>query len=784
MPLRLLCLALLTAAAHAAPASEPSADDIAAMLPESPRGFGRPASDRKAWADLAGAEVCREAVERAEEHRKAPVPVADDALYLDFSRTGNRSRYQRVVFRRLRRLVDLVLAECARADGRYVDAIAATVAAYDADRSWLLPAHDRGLANFRGERVDIDLMASHVGHNLAMAAWLLDDRLGEPTRRLIDENLRRRIVTPYLDMIAGRRKPNWWITCTNNWNAVCHAGVVGTALATVEDRPARARIAAAAIKNSRRFLAGFTDDGYCSEGVSYWNYGFGYFTLLAECIRQHTGGRVDMLAWPASREPAAFGRRIEIHGGVYPAFADCPVGRRPSATLRHFLGRRFGWGAPPEDDALFRRADGRLPHVVMHLFPNAATQAPPPTKPRPPLPPRTWFDDAGILICRPGDNGARRLAVALKGGHNGEHHNHNDVGSYVAVVEDAAILLDPGSEVYTARTFSKRRYESNVLNSFGHPVPRLAGRLQQAGGKARAKVLSTDFTDEADTLTLDLTSAYDVKQLARLTRTFVYDRGGDGSLTVTDEAELNEPAAFETALITADHWKRQGDAALLVYDVRRAVRVTIDTAGAGFELDETVIDEDVNGGIRPRRIAVRLAEPARRAKVTMMIVPADNPLTADGPLANGGFEHGSLGWRLSDDGMSEVSTKQAASGKRSLRVHDASGTDGSSVRSHRIAVPDGRKLRLEGKARVVSGSGVGVYVYYYDAGGRRLNETDARGHVAPVLSLDRASDAFRPFAADLDVPDGATELAIWIHSYNSARVTAYIDDLAVREFGN
>ena len=104
--------------------------------------------------------------------------------------------------------------------------------------------------------------------------------------------------------------------------------------------------------------------------------------------------------------------------------------------------------------------------------------------------------------------------MALKGGNNGENHNHNDVGSYVVVSGGRAVLLDPGSEIYTARTFSRDRYESPVLSSFGHPVPLVAGRLQRTGAAARGRVVRTDFTDEQDTLVLDIASAYDEPALS------------------------------------------------------------------------------------------------------------------------------------------------------------------------------------------------------------------------------------------------------------------------------
>jgi len=213
------------------------------------------------------------------------------------------------------------------------------------------------------------------------------------------------------------------------------------------------------------------------------------------------------------------------------------------------------------------------------------------------------------------------MGVAMKGGHNAEHHNHNDVGSYIVVVGKRPVLVDPGAEVYTSRTFSGRRYESNVLNSYGHPVPRVAGRLQKTGGKARGKVVRTGFTDAADTLVLDLRSAYGVKEAETLERTFVYRRAGAGSLTVTDEVAFTKPQAFETALITLGKWKHEKPAALVVSDSGEAVRVEIEVTGGEFEVTAEEIKEDVRTHSLPTRIAIRMKQPVAKATVRMTIAP-------------------------------------------------------------------------------------------------------------------------------------------------------------------
>jgi len=635
MPMRtLLCVATLLVCAtvlSAKPAAKaagagkgPEADRVkavSAMLPEKPAGFGRPITDRAAWETLAKAGAFKSTVTRAAAAAAEPMPDQPDDLYLDFSRTGNRSRWQNVAGRRRGRIAQFALAECFENKGRFIQPLEETIAAVCAERTWVMPAHDRGLANFKGTGITIDLGSSHLGVDLATADYLVGPRLSATSRRILRENLRRRILDPFLRMLDGRQKKDWWMTGTNNWNTVCLANVTGTALAVAESPAERARFVVAGETYSRYFLRGFTPDGYCSEGVGYWGYGFGHYLLLAEAMYQATSGGVDLFARKEALAPARYASRIKITGGVYPAFADCGVTARPDPRMVHFVARRFGLGGDPAKDAMLVGPNRGLFAAVAYSFPNSATKAPPVKGEAPGPGIRTWFKDAGVLIGRPADGAACRMGVAMKGGHNAEHHNHNDVGSYIVVVGKRPVLVDPGAEVYTGRTFSGRRYESNVLNSYGHPVPRIAGRLQKTGGKARGKVVRTEFTDAADTLVLDLRPAYGVKEAETLERTFVYSRAGAGSLTVTDEVAFTKPQAFETALVTLGKWKHEKPAALIVSDSGEAVRVEIEVTGGEFEVTAEEIKEDVRTHSLPTRIAIRMKQPVAKATVRMTIAP-------------------------------------------------------------------------------------------------------------------------------------------------------------------
>lgn len=579
---------------------------------------------------------------------------------------------------------------------------------------------------------------------------------------------------------------------TNNWNAVCLAGVTGTALALIDDRAERAFFVAAAEEYSKNFLRGFAKDGYCTEGVGYWNYGFGNYVNLAETVRQATRGGVRLMDRADARLPAKFGARIEIAGGVYPAFADCDVEARPSSRLMWYVSRRLGLGLGRWETHDPVSAGGALFEAMLYSFPNSASEAPLVEKGREEeeeeegksLDARTFFDDAGILVCRPGEFEPCRLAVALKGGHNAEHHNHNDVGNYIAVVGSEAVLLDAGGEVYTSRTFSGKRYESKILNSWGHAVPVVGGELQRTGRDARGRVIRTEFTRHADTLVLDISSAYRVKGLRRLVRTFVYSREGAGALRVTDEAEFDSPKKFGTALVTLGRLERLEDGALLIYGFEEAVRVEIDSGGLEFTVETKEIDEDVHTPSPPVRIGIDLARPAKRVTLTLRIEPAELPATAGGLVRNGGFELGGWGWSIARDGMSGISTERAASGTRSLRIADSWTDAGSSVTSARAPVERGGEFEVRGKVFPVSGDGVGVYVRALGADGRKLEETlNERGWERAIVSLGGSDRRWRPFAKRFTVPERTRALQVWIHSYNASRVEAYLDDIELVRVG-
>jgi hypothetical protein len=234
---------------------------------------------------------------------------------------------------------------------------------------------------------------------------------------------------------------------------------------------------------------------------------------------------------------------------------------------------------------------------------------------------RSFFPGGGVLITRSSPEVKPAFAAVLKGGNNDEPHNHNDVGSFSVVFGKQMVICDPGGEVYTKRTFSAHRYDSKVLSSFGHAVPEIAGQLQRTGKSAQGVILETNFTAARDLFKLDIRSAYNVPELQKLERTFVFQHDHTPSLEVSDDVEFSQPESFETALITWGAVKPAGTNALEITDGDRSVRVDIDTQGRPFQWHTETINEDVDTPRKPVRIGIQLKDKIHAGIISLHIAP-------------------------------------------------------------------------------------------------------------------------------------------------------------------
>ena len=592
--------------------------EIVAMLPAQPAGFAWPITNRATWQKLSANPAFSSTIASADKLLAKPLAEVPDSLFLKFSQNGNRTHWQDAEFERRGRIARFTLAEALENKGRFLPALEKTIAALCAETTWVYPAHDGSLKNFHGEEITPDLGATGLATELAEADFVLGDKLSSATRQLIRDNIRRRVLDPFRAMIEGRQKEAFWIRAPMNWNAVCVGNTVFAALTLEPTREDRAFFAAAGEHCIRFFLSGFTPDGYCAEGVGYWNYGFGHFILLTEALRQATGGKIDLLNDDKAIAPALFCRRSEILPGIFPTISDCSPGSKPSAQLTAYVCRRLDLDAG-NNQLIGGGSDLALSLMLSSLGEDLLVARKLERVNDSPL--RSFFPGGGVLLARTAPEAKPAFAVELKGGNNNEPHNHNDVGSFSVILGREMVICDPGGEVYTKRTFGAHRYDSKVLSSFGHAVPVIAGQLQRTGAEAHGVILETNFTAAADTFKLDIRSAYAVPTLEKLERTFVFHRESKPSLEVRDEVKFSQPEFFETALVTWGEVKSTGENTLEISDGGSTLQVTIDTKGQSFKWRQEIIDEDVQSKRKPVRVGIKLNSKIASGVITLRIEP-------------------------------------------------------------------------------------------------------------------------------------------------------------------
>ncbi len=120
------------------------------------------------------------------------------------------------------------------------------------------------------------------------------------------------------------------------------------------------------------------------------------------------------------------------------------------------------------------------------------------------------------------------IFLGIKGGHNGEPHNHNDVGSFFLIANGEILLEDLGFGEYTKDYFAPAtRYNQLNTRSSGHNIPLLDDE-EQIPGKAAA---CSSFTAQSSRITMEIGKAYGENKT--LKREIAYNKE-KGQLTIRD----------------------------------------------------------------------------------------------------------------------------------------------------------------------------------------------------------------------------------------------------------
>ena len=480
--------------------------------------------------------------------------------YMMFRRNGNRKLYETPYFERRTDMVALALAEYLEGNGRFTDSLINLVWMILEETSWVLPAHNRvrpdgkgTLSYAYGERVDyIDLFAAMTGAQLAWVWYLCRDAMSEVSEvvgeRIVYE-LDRRIVKPYLDDTCEAN--NWWLgkgkKRVNNWCPWIVSNVLNVVAFVVDDMDIREKSVARALEALDCFTATYHEDGGCDEGPSYWNVAGGALLNACMVLNDMTNGYINIFKDPLFVRMGEYIAKAHVVGDRYLNFADAPA----KLSYRQLYG--YDWGLLSGSELMqnFWRSklagqggavydDRAMPYRYIRQLAFEPLEAP--TDYKPPM--RVWFDGLCVAATREKDNG-EGLYLAIKGGHNAESHNHNDVGNFIVYADGTPIFLDAGVGEYTKRTFSGDRYSIWSMRSEYHNTATFCGVGQVA---TRASEARDAIYDEATGgLSMDLTAAYPTAAgLIAYRREAVL---ANGVIKITDKFTLNRDGDVMFSLI-------------------------------------------------------------------------------------------------------------------------------------------------------------------------------------------------------------------------------------------
>lgn len=503
-----------------------------------------PITDRNAWEGLDG-EWKSKTLALGESYLHFDFPSLTATDFMDFTRTGNRVRYETKCFSKRHALNALVLAECVENKGRFLDDIINGIFSICEESAWQLPPHNSYIRDtpqllLPDSTVPVlDLFACESGAILSTACYLLESRLDEIspfiTKRIRHE-LEQRIFIPYIEShfwwMGNGKEPmnNWTVWCTQN--VLLSVFLLNNDFSTSVNKNTvafKSAVLHKACKSIDFFLAEYGEDGCCDEGAQYYRHaGLCLFNAI-EILNEVTNDAfLSIYKKSKIRNIAAYIYNVHIDDRYYVNFADCsPVAgrsgvreflfalRTDNAGMAAFAAADFLSGMPdtlllPDENNLYYRLQNAFNVRKIKTYavsaPDSAEAASDSTQanitgiiPGPDI----YYPSVGIFLARDDS-----LCLAVKAGDNGDSHNHNDTGSFTIYKNGTPLFIDVGVESYTKKTFSPQRYEIWTMQSAYHNLPTINGHMQKDGESYGSQDVRYQLRDDVCCIEMDIAAAY------------------------------------------------------------------------------------------------------------------------------------------------------------------------------------------------------------------------------------------------------------------------------------
>lgn len=504
----------------------------------------------------------------AEDYMKESYPQILSSDYMLFSKTGNRTDFEDIYFKRRHMLNAFILAELSECKGRFLSNITDGIMLICEESGWQLPPHNSyGDGSGNQPLPDIsrpvlDLFACETGALLSFAGFLLKDRLDNISPfiyKRIHQEVYNRILLPYHNTFV------WWMgngmdkTC--NWTPWCTQNVLISAIFSEVPSETKTIIYNKALKSLNYFINDYGIDGCCDEGALYYRHAGLCLWLSLELLQSQN---IDVSQITIQKEKllniSQYILNMHINGPYYFNFSDCSSKPGPCSAREYLFGKFTGssslmaFAAQDVTDSksyenviikdelnLFYRVVSLSNYKEIseyhrqHPFTNVSGDI--------------WYESTGLAITR-----SKNICLAVKAGHNNDSHNHNDTGSITLFIGGKPCFIDLGVESYTNKTFSSERYSIWTMQSSYHNLPEINNFTQLPGPQYKAENVKLEHFNNniLFTMTMDISHAYDIKtRLSSLKRTVSLDKSLPEVISIEDLFSFNnsEDCSFSPVII-------------------------------------------------------------------------------------------------------------------------------------------------------------------------------------------------------------------------------------------
>lgn len=478
-----------------------------------------------------------------------PYPAILASDYMKYSKTGNRTDFEDIYFKRRNMLSDFILGQLINPNDLYLSRIIDGIFLLCEESGWQLPPHNSYNDGYGNQslpditRPVLDLFSCETGAFLAFTGYLLDDALDKVSpfiRERINTEVVNRLLMPYYNSFV------WWMgngkdkTC--NWTPWCTQNILIATICSQLPKEIKQSIYQKAIKSLTYFMDDYGQDGCCEEGALYYRHA-GLCLWLSLELLQSQGIIVDYIMNQKDKlkNIAEYIFNVHVENEYYINYADCSSKPGPCTIREYLFGKMVNSTAlinlaanditrdtsldtvilPTEINLFYRCLSLTKYNEILGLVPNAVENI---------ALKNVWYPSTELGISR-----GTRCVLSVKGGNNNESHNHNDVGSLTLYIDGRPCLIDLGVESYTAKTFSADRYSIWTMQSSYHNLPDINGLSELPGPDYKAADTVCTYNDETFHITTELSGAYDKKaMLSSFKRSISFIKTENEAISIND----------------------------------------------------------------------------------------------------------------------------------------------------------------------------------------------------------------------------------------------------------